>query len=908
MSGRTPAGVPRLANALLRRCLPPDDAETIAGDFEEMLPARGARLWYWRQVLSVVGRHLLARSWSERDPLPKGAIMAAFRQDVFYAIRSLAQRPAFTAVAVLMLAIGIGATVAIFSLTFSVLYKPLPFADPDRLMLVHLLSPARDAPGTLRPMIWSYPKYQVFRAHQQGFASTAAFYSWNWNLSGGGTPERVTGELVEGTYFSTLGLAPQIGRPFSADETRDPGSVPLVILGHGFWSARFGADGSVIGRTVGLNGTPHTIIGVMPPGFRGLTGQSDLWVPITTQSAAALEEKWNHSYLVVARRKSDVSVEQARDEASVLGVVVSREIGEPGGADPGGANRGSWSATAVPLNDERVNPLIRRSVLLLLAAVATVLLIVCINLANLMLVRGLARRREVAIRSALGASRLRIVRQLMTESALLALTGAIAGIGVAYALLTAGAAVMPDLRMVLPPGPDAGLTRVGLGMLGVDAATLLAAATIAALTCVLSGLAPAWRISRRDLSATMKAGAATPDSQGTPAWSMRNVLMVAEMALALVLLTAGGLMLKSVARLQATELGFRPDSVLTVRLTLPGPKYNSQRGGQFFEQLLARLEGQGGIDAVAFGSCPPLAGACNGTTIKFLDRPPAPPGSSPPVGVMWASPRFFDTLGVRLVRGRLFTEHDRTGQPKVVLVNETAARNFWTNEDPIGTRIAVGQGGFGDGAVVVGIVADVKYAAVEAAVAPGVYLPLLQSPRALGFMFVRSALPPEALVPRIRTEVHSLDPDLPMTDIKLMDTRFAEATWRQRSSAWLLGTFAGLALLLAALGIYGVMSQGVEQRRREIGVRLALGAARADILRLIIGRAVVLGLSGIVAGVMLAVPSTRLLTTLLYQVTPGDPWVFAALAVVLFAVTVLAGYIPARRATRVDPLVTLRAE
>ena len=896
--------VPPLAHALLRWCLPPDDAETIAGDFEEMLPPRGARVWYWRQVLSVVGRSLLARSLSERDPLPKGAMMAAFRQDVLYAVRSLGRQPAFAAVAVLMLAIGTGATVAIFSLTFSVLYKPLPFADPDRLMLVHLLAPDRDAPGTARPMIWSYPKYQVFRAHQRGFASTAAFYSWNWNLTGGGTPERVTGELVEGTYFSTLGLAPQLGRPFSADETAAPGSVPLVILGHGFWSARFGGDASVIGRTVGLNGTPHTVIGVMPAGFRGLTGQSDLWVPITTQSAADLEEKWNHSYLVVARRKPDVSVDQARDEAAALGGVVSREIGEPGG----GPSRGPWSATAVALNDERVNPLIRRSVLLLLAAVAAVLLIVCINLANLMLVRGLARRREVAIRSALGASRLRIVRQLMTESALLALTGAIAGVAVAYALLSAGAAVIPDLRMVLPPGPAAGLTRVGLGMLGVDAATLLFAAAIAAVTCVLSGLAPAWRMSRRDLTATIKAGAATSDSQGTPAWSMRNVLMVAEMALALVLLTAGGLMLKSVARLQATELGFRPAQVMTVRLALPAPKYNPLRGGQFFEQLLARLEGQGGIEAVAFGSCPPLAGACNGTTIRFLDRPPAPPGSHPPVGVMWASPRYFDTLGVRLVRGRLFTEQDRAGQPKIVVVNETAARTFWTNEDPIGTRIGIGQGGFGDGALVVGIVADVKYGAVEAAVAPDVYLPLLQSPRAWGFMFVRSTLSPEALVPRIRAEVHSLDPDLPMTDIKLMDTRFAEATWRQRSSAWLLGTFASLALLLAALGIYGVMSQGVEQRRREIGVRLALGAARADILRLIIVRAVVLGVIGIVAGVMLAIPSTRLLTTLLYQVTPGDPWVFAALAAVLFAVTILAGYIPAVRATRVDPLVTLRAE
>ena len=484
-----------------------------------------------------------------------------------------------------------------------------------------------------------------------------------------------------------------------------------------------------------------------------------------------------------------------------------------------------------------------------------------------------------------------------------------AGLGVAYVVLAAGASLMPDLRMVLPRGQTAGLTRVGLGLIGLDSATLLFAVTTAAVTSVLFGLVPAWRVSRRDLSVTMKAGAAGAVAPGSRGVTVRNALMVAEMALALVLLTAGGLMLKSVARLQATELGFRPDSVLSVRLALPSPKYNPQRGGQFFEQLLARLDGQPGLGAVAIWQVarrwPEDA---IGTMATFPDRPPAPRGSNPSVGVLWASPRYFETLGIRLVQGRLFTDRDRAGQPKVVVVNETAAKAFWKDENPIGRRIAVGQGRFEDGAEVVGVVADVRYTAVEAAVAPDVYLPLLQSPRALGFLFVRSDAAPDTLVPRLRTEIQSLDPDLPMTDIKLMDARFGDATWRQRSSAWLLGTFALLALVLAALGLYGVMAQGVEQRRREIGVRLALGAARGDILRLIIGRALVLALAGIVVGVVLAVPSMRLLTALLYQVRPGDPWVFAALALVLFAVTLFAGYIPARRATRVDPLVTLRAE
>ena len=341
MTPRRPAGVPRLASALLRWFLPPDAAETIAGDLEELLPACGARRWYWRQVLSIVISHLLARVWYDRDPQTRRTVMAAFRQDLWYAVRSLRKQPGFAAIAVLMLAIGMGATVAMFSLTFSVLFKPLPFAEPERLMLVHLLAPDRDSPGTFGEMIWSYPKYQVFRDHQRAFVSTAAFYTWNWNLTGAGAPERVTGELVDATYFSTLGLGPQIGRTFSADETRTPGSVALAILGHGFWTTRFGGDASVIGRTVGLNGTPHTIVGVMPPGFRGLTGQSDLWVPLTTQSAAALGEKWNHSYLVVARRKADVSVEQAQQEARRArrrgqqgNRRAGRNVGGPRGARP----------------------------------------------------------------------------------------------------------------------------------------------------------------------------------------------------------------------------------------------------------------------------------------------------------------------------------------------------------------------------------------------------------------------------------------------------------------------------------------------------------------------------------------------------------------------------------------------
>jgi putative ABC transport system permease protein len=829
--------------------------------------------------------------------------MGTFAQDLRYAVRSLVKQPAFSALAIAMLAIGIGATVAIFALTFAVLYKPLPFADPSRLMLVHLLAPDREAPGVSSPMIWSYPKYRVFRDHQQVFESSSTFTGWTWNLTGAGAPEQVTGELVDGTYLPLLGVSPRLGRSFSSEDTQAAGSPKLAVIGHGFWVNRLGSDRGVLGRSIGLNGAPYTIIGVLPEGFRGLTGQAELFVPVTTQPAADLEEKWNHTYWVVARRQADVTVEQAEAAARVLGGVVSREIGEPSGEQ-----RSEWGAMAVSLNDERVDPLIRRSILLLLAAVGSVLLIVCLNLASLTLARGVARAREVAIRSALGASRLRIMRQLMAESVVLALVGGVLGTLVAYGTLSAGAAFLPDLRMVLPRNLSAGLTRVGLGLLGIDLASFVAIAGVTSLAALLFGLGPAWRASRRDPIDTMKTSTSGSVSHGTRGLSLRNLLVVGEMAIALVVLTAGGLMVKSVLRLQATELGFRPASLLSVRMVLPGPQYNPARASQFLMDLIERLESRPGMQSVAYGSCAPVTGGCNRTSAKFPGRVLPPDRTETPIGVLWASPRYFETMGIRLLRGRLFTPHDRAGQPKVVVVNETAALTYWPGEDPIGKRIALGQGGFGDGAEVIGIVADVRYRAVETAVLPDAYLPLLQAPRAQGFLFVRTDGAPESIVPQIRTEVQALDPNLPLIDVKMMATRFGEATWRQRSSAWLLGLFSLLALALAATGIYAVMAQGVEQRRREIGVRLALGAGRSDILRLIIGRVTAMAIAGIALGILIAVPAMQLLRALLYQVTPGDPSVFVGLAGVVLAVTLLAGYIPARRATRVDPLVTLRAE
>ncbi len=898
----------RLGNAFMRIFLPAEDAEAIAGDLEEtfnvtMAPRHGARravLWYWRQVFSVVWSHLGQGISDATSARPKRIAMP-IRQDLAYAWRTLCQRPALTSLAVLMLAIGIGANVAIFSLVNALMLRPLPFTEPGRLMFLHLLMPERDAPGIFRPTVWSYPKYLRFRDEQHSFQSTAMFASREYNLTGSGSPARVPLELVEHTYFDVLGVAPLLGRTFSAGETSAPGSEPLVVLGYGFWTSRLGGDSSVIGRAIGLNGVPHTILGVLPRGFTGLSGTAQVWIPVTTLPGDDLLEPLSHSYRVVARRAPNVSTTEAQAEVRVLGERVDSYYADS-------LANARWGATAVSLDDERVDPLVRRSVLLLLAAVASVLLIVCVNLANLALVRALARQREVAIRLALGASRLRIMQQLMTENLLLAGLGTLGGLVVAYGAIWAGAALLPDAGTVLPRGPSIGLTRLGLDHLGFDSATLLFTVLTGAAAAVLFGLGPAWTTSRRDLTSVIKVGSSGAVSAGSRGFALRNLLLVCEMALALILLTAGGLMLTSVVRLQRTSLGFDPQSLLTARLMLPSPQYEPPRATQLIDRLITRLEGQPGIDSIAYGSCAPVSDGCNGTLASFPGRPPLPNERRPFIGVRWASPRYFETMKIRLVRGRVFSERDRVGQPKVVVINEMAARAFWPKDDAIGKRIGVGQGGFSDGAEVVGVVADVRYGAMEIAITPDVYLPLLQSPRSQGLIYLRSNLQTAALAPTLRRELEALDPDLPITDVKLMDERLGDAIWRTRMSAWLLGAFSIVAVFLAALGIYGVMSQAVEQRRREIGVRMALGAARGDIFRLIIGRVVVVALSGVIVGVAVAIPTMRTLSALLYQVKPGDPMVIGALASLLLAVAVLAGYVPARRAARVDPLQTLRAE
>jgi putative ABC transport system permease protein len=917
----------RLALLVIRLATPPGEREWVVGDtIEELARIRGAngeraaRRWLQREmwrVLAHAPRHRLAVSRSSGATASGPAIIKGespvrdFFQDIRYTLRLLGRAPAFTAIAVATLALGIGANTAIFAVVNAVLLKPLPFADAERLMLVHMLVPDRERPGVYTEFVWSYPKYRTFTASQQVFDEIAFFSGRDLDLSGDGEPQRVRGEVVTERYPSVLGIAPMLGRPLSWDEVHTAATPPAAMISHGLWTRRFGGDPGVVGRTFRINATPYTVIGVLPRGFRGLSGIADVWVPLAAFESSQLTQAQSHSYTIVARRKHDVSEQTAASAVEVLGIQVdaahvSRDIGTAG-----------RKARANSMYASRADADIRRAALVLLGAVGFVLLIACVNLTNLVAARAMARRREVAVRVAIGASRGRIVRQFLAEGMLLSILGAAGGLFVALALLGAAAAVMPEpdvfFRSAVAPGTPriagaSGLTRIAASMIGLDAMTLAFTGAIALLTAILVSLLPAAQASMLRPVDALKSSKA---ESGSRWFDVRAVLVTAQIALALILLAGAGLMIRSADRLRETSIGVDPHGLFTVRIDLPRAAYDTDRGQQFYAQLLERINALPGVRSAALGICAPVSGGCNGTIAWFPPaKEPFRDGRDPSVGIHWITPAFLDTLGVKLLRGRNFTEQDRAGQPKVLLVSETAARKLWPNDDPIGKRMWAGQGsaGSGDPSEVVGVISDVRYRAIETAPIPEVYLPLAQSYQSRMRLFVRTALDPLTLAPAIAREVRALDANLPLSEVKTMDERVADAMWRTRIGAWLLTAFAGLALLLTAIGIFGVMAQVVAQRTPEIGIRMALGAQARDVLGLVMRRTAIVTAAGLVIGAGAALLLTQLLAALLYGVEPGDPATFVSVAVVLGVIALVAGYIPARRATRVDAIAALRAE
>jgi putative ABC transport system permease protein len=831
-------------------------------------------------------------------------------QDLRYAFRTLLKHPGFTMVAVLTLALGIGANTAMFAVVNAVLLKPLPFYDPERLMLVHLLRPGRDeAADTLMEEVWSYPKYRTLLDIQQTFENTALFAGRDLSLSGDSSPERVRGEVVTDRYPGILGITPVLGRAFTGAEAHRAGEQAVVMIGHALWTRRYNADPAIVGRTIQINSAPYTVVGVLPAGFKGLIGNAEAWVPFAVYEPEYLTQRSAHGYYLVARRRASVSEAQAIAALGVVGTQIAAEY-----------NNKSWSATAASLYSSRVDGDLRRAALVLLGAVGLVLLIACVNLTNLLIAKALGQRREVAVRAAIGASRVQIARQFIVESLVLAGLGSVLGVVVAVTLLDAAAILLPDadvfFRAPMAPGARRtlgadGLARIGASMIRLDAVTLLFTCGVAAVVSALIALVPAMQSASLRPIEAMRSGGRGGTARGFQGVGARGVLVTAQIALALVLLAGAGLMIKSAARLYGTGIGVNADRVLTARIDLPGGSgagYNAEKRRVFFGQLTERLRALPGVESIGIANCPPVSGGCSSTIAGFeRGQHKARPGM-PSVGVHVASPEYFSTAGIQLRKGRLFTADDRADHPRVVLVNETAANAFWPNTDPIGKTITLGAFGFEVGAEVVGVVSDVRYSTIESASVPDAYIPFLQSPQARMRLFVRSRLDQATLVPVIRQEVRRLDSSLPLSEVKTMDERVGDAMWRTRVAAWLFSAFAGLALLLTAVGIFGVMSQTVSQRTSEIGVRMALGAQASDVLGLVLGRAGVLTAIGIGAGIAIAVGLTRVMTALLYQTEPGDPVTMAFVAILLALVAFAACYLPARRASRVNPIVALRYE
>jgi predicted permease len=896
----TPAPIPsraRRAYAWLLQAYPAafraDVGEEMARAFADRYrdeAARGQRALaaLWARTLWDTARNAIPERLAQRTAGParaiaaKGGTMDTLAQDIRYALRALAQQRAFAIVAVLTLALGVGANTAIFSVVNAMLLRPLPYPAADRLVLIWTTTGNGQSAS-------SWPEYLDWREQSHSFEQMAVARHQSVTLVGGAEPERVRGAFITSTLFDLVGARPERGRTFRPEETDPTTAQPVAVISHGLWTRRFGADPAILGRTLILNGQPRAVIGVIGPEFEGGRAPFDgwfmgteVWLPVADFPNANGLARGQTELAVVGRLRPGLTPEAAQADLAVVAERLQKAYPD---------TQARRTVIVNPLHEELVSG-VRPALLILLGAVALVLLIACANVANLLLARAAQRQRELALRSALGAGRGRLVAQLLTESMVLAVSAGVLGAVI-------GAFGLRGLVALVP-------ANVGLpASLGIDHTVLAFTTALSLLTGVVFGLLPAWQASRPDLLAVLREGGRSVG--GAARRRFRDGLVVAEIALSLVLLVGAGLLLRSVLALHGADPGFRSDHLLTMEFRLPTARYREPaQMAAFFRAILERIRAVPGVESVALARAVPFSGNGGSSTYEIEGRTPAPPGREARTQTNIVSPGYFRTMGIPVLQGRDIEERDTADTAPVAVVSATFARTAWPGQDPLGKRFRLRDAP--RWLTVVGIAGDSKHGAFTDAAMPQAYTAHEQDPRIFACVLARTTGDPMALAAPIRQAIWSVDAQQPVWGVRSMETLLAAARGPARAMSVLIAIFAAVALILAAVGIYGVMAYLVAQRTREIGIRMALGASAPAVMRMVVGRGLALTLAATLIGIAGAAALSRTLATLLFGVAPLDPVTFVAAAAVLGGVALLASYLPARRAARVDPVVALAEE
>jgi putative ABC transport system permease protein len=801
-------------------------------------------------------------------------------QDLKFGWRMLWRSPAFTLMATIALALGIGANTAIFSVVNAVMLQRMPFEKPDGLVMVWERSPRTNL-TSVNTNVVNPLNFLEWQARNHSFERIAAISAGRASLTGQGEPEVVPEMYVSNGFFEIMGIRSILGRWFTPEEGVR-GNDSVAILSESLWRRRYAADPSVLGKTIMVDNAGVKIVGVMPASFRFPQIRADVWEPMVIERGPAA--KAGRYLSTVARLRDGATIASAQADMNVLTPQLQRERPD---------FNAKWGITVVGLREQAIGN-VRTPLLILLGAVGLVLLIACANVANLMLMRAAGRGREIAVRAALGAGAMRIARQLLIESTLLSAIGGVLGLLIGLLAVKLLVYVLPDT-----------IAYANLKTIQIDATVFLFALLISFATGILFGLAPAIKAARTDVQQALKDGGRGFSSGRSFA---RSALVVAEVALSMILLISAGLLIRSFARLASVDPGFDAPHVISMNLAVWGRVKSDRQLVDFASQLLDRVRALPGVEAAGTTHFLPLAGLIPGTGFSRMDRPAPPPGEEPVTEVLCVMPGYFAAMGIPIERGRVFDQHDRDGAPLTVVINQAAAQLLYPNENPIGKPLHVWWNHPDDPYEIVGVVGDVHQKSLDTEASPGVFLSMPQTPTSPLYLVTRTHGDPKQLGNAIQAQIHSMDRDMPITDVKTMDEYVTGSVASARFNTVLLGGFAALALVLAAVGIFGVISYSVAQRTQEIGIRRALGADTAGVLKLVLTQAMGLTAAGIVAGIAGAFAVTRPLDTLLFHVTPTDAATFIGVSVVLGAVALLASYLPARRATKVDPMIALRYE